>query len=179
MKFREEMGRWLCERNYANVAEVGVCRGEFSYVLMSTWPGRLFMVDAWRHYDDPNYRDVANAQQEEHELNLQRAQLVAQHFGQRAQIIRGDSFEIAKQFPDKFLDVVYLDSNHTYEHVKKELEAWAPKVREGGAIAGHDFLDAELPDGSFGVKRAVLEFFNNRMPNLLTTEAYPTWVYYV
>lgn len=179
MKSRNEMGQWLTQRKYVNVAEVGVCRGEFSHVLLSEWLGRLFMIDAWKHYDDPNYRDIANAAQDEHEMNLQKAQRVAQQFGQRAQIIRGDSFDIAAQFPDGFLDVVYLDANHTYEHVKKELAAWRPKIKQGGALAGHDFLDAELPDGSFGVRRAVLEFFDGRLPNLLTAEAYPTWAYYL
>jgi len=179
MRVREEMGAWLTQQKYANVAEVGVCRGEFSYTLLAAWVGRLFMVDAWKHYDDPAYRNIANATQEEHEINFHKASFVAQHFGQRAQIIRGDSFEVAQQFPDGFLDAVYLDSNHTYEHVKKELAAWVPKIKYGGAIAGHDFLDAELPDGSFGVKRAVMEHFNGRMPNILTTEAYPSWVYYL
>lgn len=179
MRVREEMGAWLTHHKYANVAEVGVCRGEFSYTLLSEWVGRLFMVDAWKHYTDPAYRDIANATQDEHEINFQKASLVAQRFRHRAQIVRGDSLEVAAQFPVGVLDVVYLDSNHTYEHVKKELAVWVPKIKPGGAIAGHDFLDAELPDGSFGVKRAVLEFFNGKFPNLLTTEAYPTWVYYL
>lgn len=179
MKTRAEFGKWLAAHNYQTAVEVGVCRGEFSRVLLSTWPGKLFMVDAWKYYDDPNYRDIANAPQGEHEANLQKAWQVQQQFAPRAQIVRGDSFLVAQQFADGFFDVVYLDANHTYDHVKKELAIWAPKVKNGGALGGHDFLDAELPDGSFGVKRAALEFFAGRLPNILTAESYPTWLYYV
>lgn len=173
------MGAWLTHNRYATIAEVGVCRGEFSAVLLEQWMGQLFMVDAWAHYDDPTYRDIANADQDEHDRNYAMARAVAERFRSRAQILRGDSFAVVGQFADQSLDVVYLDSNHTYDHVRRELHVWAPKIRPGGAIAGHDFLDAELPDGSFGVRRAVLEFFNGALPNLLTAESYPTWAYYL
>jgi hypothetical protein len=38
------------------------------------------------------------------------------------------------------LDFVYIDANHKYDAVKKDLELWYPKVRKGGVFAGHDYL---------------------------------------
>jgi hypothetical protein len=35
---------------------------------------------------------------------------------------------------------VYLDAGHTFPEVWADLEAWWPKVRAGGLVAGHDYL---------------------------------------
>jgi hypothetical protein len=43
------------------------------------------------------------------------------------------------------LDFVYIDGNHRFEQVVADLAAWAPKVRPGGIVAGHDYLKAKLP----------------------------------
>jgi hypothetical protein len=44
--------------------------------------------------------------------------------------------------PDASLDYVYVDARHDYCGVKEDLEAWWPKLRRGGILAGHDYLDA-------------------------------------
>ena len=37
------------------------------------------------------------------------------------------------------VDFVYIDARHGYQHVKADIEAWLPRVRPGGIIAGHDY----------------------------------------
>lgn len=73
--------------------------------------------------------------------------------------IAGDSCDIAKVegtgIP-KLLDVLFIDSEHTYERAKKELETWLPRVRPGGLILMHD--TESFP----GVKKAAQEFIANR-----------------
>ena len=44
----------------------------------------------------------------------------------------------------------------------EDLHAWYDKVRPGGIIAGHDFLDGRRPEGEFGVRSAVTRFFGER-----------------
>lgn len=51
------------------------------------------------------------------------------------------------------MDFVFIDAAHDYESVKKDINAWLPKVKENGIIAGHDY---EWCDD---VKKAVKEFF--------------------
>lgn len=70
----------------------------------------------------------------------------------RASLLREKSWLAAKQFQDGALDLVYIDGDHTYEGVAKDLAAWYPKVRKGGIICGDDI-------GWPGVKKAVDEFF--------------------
>ena len=60
--------------------------------------------------------------------------------------------EAASLFEDGSLDGVFIDADHTYEAVKRDIQNWMPKVREGGILAGHDYVST-WP----GVMRAVDE----------------------
>jgi SAM-dependent methyltransferase len=66
------------------------------------------------------------------------------------------SWDAAEKYTDGSLDFVYIDADHHYAAVKRDITAWLPKVRPGGIIAGHDFCN--FPD--FGVIKAVLERFD-------------------
>jgi predicted O-methyltransferase YrrM len=68
-------------------------------------------------------------------------------------IVRSISWDGAKLYDDNSLDFVFIDAGHDYESVKKDLESWYPKVKEGGLIAGHDY------HYNCGVYPAVNEFF--------------------
>jgi predicted O-methyltransferase YrrM len=52
-------------------------------------------------------------------------------------VICGDSTLVHEDLDEQF-DAVFIDGNHSYEYVKKDLENYLPKVREGGIIALHD-----------------------------------------
>jgi hypothetical protein len=152
--------------------EVGVQRGEFSEHLLEHWGGKLFMVDAWR-YQPAGYRDAANVSDAEHQANYLEAKAVERKFANRAVIMRGLSVEMSRRFADEALDFVYLDANHSCEAVTADLEAWFPKVRPGGLIAGHDFIDADNEYGSFRVRSAVLNFAPTR-PVFVSREHWPS-----
>ena len=64
-----------------------------------------------------------------------------------------DSLKVAGYIINNTLGFVFLDADHSFEFVSKELEAWWPKVRKGGIFAGHDY-DASWP----GVVMAVQSF---------------------
>jgi hypothetical protein len=66
------------------------------------------------------------------------------------------SWDGAAHYGDASLDYVYLDADHHYEAVCRDIDAWLPKVKPGGVIAGHDFC--EYPE--FGVIQAVTERFS-------------------
>lgn len=48
------------------------------------------------------------------------------------------------------LDLIFIDADHTYEHVKQDIEDWKPKLSPGGILAGDDY-------GHPGVRKAVDE----------------------
>src|SRR6056297_2247811 len=39
----------------------------------------------------------------------------------------------------KYFDWIYIDTDHSYETTKEELFKYAPKVKDHGIIAGHDY----------------------------------------
>ncbi len=71
--------------------------------------------------------------------------------------IRLDSVSASKKHEDNSIDFVFIDASHEYDYVKKDIEAWFPKVKIGGVIAGHDYKN-----GWIGVDKAVDEFFINK-----------------
>lgn len=76
--------------------------------------------------------------------------------------IKGESSEAASQFNDGELDLVFIDANHTYEFVKRDILAWLPKIKKGGIIAGHDYgRDDYRPYP--GVQQAAREVFGDKV----------------
>ena len=178
---RPEFADLLCLRGYHLGAEIGVQGGDHAALLLAGWPGRLLLVDPWRHSDDPAYRDDANVDDEVHEMHLLRCQEQMERFGGRAVIMRMFSVEAARLIADGVLDYVYIDAKHTYAAVTEDLEAWWPKVRAGGIISGHDYtVDAPPREGNvFGVKPAVDDFVQGRAETLyVSDEEWPTWFFF-
>ncbi len=57
--------------------------------------------------------------------------------------ILSDSIKAISLFKDSSVYFLYVDDNHFYDHVKKELSLWVPKIIKGGIIFGDDY---ECPD---------------------------------
>jgi len=52
------------------------------------------------------------------------------------EVLVRESLEAAKGFDTQSLDLVFLDNNHSTEHVLQELVAWGATVRPGGLLCG-------------------------------------------
>jgi hypothetical protein len=70
------------------------------------------------------------------------------------------SVDAAATFKDAYLSFAFIDANHLYEGISADIKAWAPKVRPGGILAGHDY---GMPDRWPDVTRAVDEAFGSRV----------------
>lgn len=53
--------------------------------------------------------------------------------------IKADSSKGTELFDHESLDFVFIDANHDYNYVKKDIQAWLPKIKNSGIIAGHDW----------------------------------------
>jgi predicted O-methyltransferase YrrM len=56
----------------------------------------------------------------------------------------GRSWDVGKHFPFR-VDLVFVDGDHGNIPVKKDIEAWLPKVYPGGIIAFHDYNHDKVP----------------------------------
>jgi hypothetical protein len=131
--------------------EVGVAEGYFSAEILSWGIEKLYMVDNWGTI--PGVKGDGGFDQGWHDQNMKAAlERVHKHWG-KFTVLRGLSVEMSKQVPDDSLGLVYLDAGHSFENVKDDLEAWFPKLKKGGIMAGHDYL---MPQ--YGVFEAVRQF---------------------
>jgi predicted O-methyltransferase YrrM len=64
--------------------------------------------------------------------------------------IKMDSVMASIKYFDNSLDFVFIDADHSYESVKRDIQTWWPKVKHKGMIGGHDEMHEP-------VRRAVLE----------------------
>lgn len=131
------------------VAEIGVNEGDFSENILSLCsPAKLVLIDVWasKRYHGGLFEKVKNR----FASQLEQGQI---------EIIRDLSFGAIASCQDNFFDWVYLDTDHTYETTRRELELLRPKMKKGGIISGHDYIIGNWNAGHrYGVMEAVREF---------------------
>lgn len=133
---RADLSRLCAALGFTDGAEIGVWKGKWSARLCKDNPAlHMRCVDLWATYDA--YGDSRNRADA---LAAAHAEAVAVLAPYRCTILREASVDAAKGIPDGSLDFVYIDANHGEAFVTADLEAWVPKVRPGGIVAGHDYL---------------------------------------
>lgn len=130
--------------------EVGTERGVFAKQILKT-ARRLYCVDPWKAYK--GYRDHVSQQKLDSFYRETQERLKEYD----CTLMRMFSEEAVKSFPDGSLDFVYIDANHDYENVKRDIELWSKKVKEGGIVAGHDYVKRKGQGHLYGVVQAVDE----------------------
>ncbi|MGH9430724.1 MAG: class I SAM-dependent methyltransferase [Terriglobia bacterium] len=128
-------------------AELGVYKGEFSaQILKTNVPRRLHLVDPWKFEPSPEYGrswygGAKGGSQENMDAIYDSVCLRFQSeiSAGAVKIHRSPSAQVASQFPDGYFDWVYVDGNHQYEFVLRDLELYYPKVKSGGFITGDDY----------------------------------------
>lgn len=159
---RTDLAQWFAAQGFTIGAEIGVERGKFSAVLCAANPDLyLICVDPWQAY--PGYREHVSQAQLEGFYVETRERLSPYD----VTILRATSVEAAAQITDGSLDFAYLDAKHDEASVREDIAAWAPKVRPGGVLAGHDYNRS-------GVRNAVTAY--GRPFTLTTDDRSPSWV---
>lgn len=142
---------YLKKENLKLGVEVGVFWGETYFYLLDRFPNlKLIGIDLWEEITwgdktDEGYRDYADFPLTDYYREIVKR---AKKYKGRAIIRREDSVDSSKKVTDNSLDFVFIDGDHTYEGVKRDIEAWKPKIRKGGWLIGHDIHMA-------GVKKAI------------------------
>lgn len=121
--------------------------------------GKLYGLDCWHEAPErPEINDVGFSQ---FQLDQQYLQVINMFANQEhVEIVRDFSEEGSQKFEDGYFDFIYIDAAHDYDSVKKDVEIWWPKLKEGGIFSGHDYFpDTRIWRGKkCGVWEAVNEF---------------------
>jgi len=171
MKTREDFPAFLNEKGLVGIGvELGVQKAKYSEHILKNWNGReLVLIDIWRELPRESYNDVANVGADAQRENLSSAFDRIYSFGERATMIRATGHRAVSMFDDNSLDFVYIDANHSYDAVTKDLGMWWHKVKKGGYLCGHDYPYHE-------VKKAVDEFcLNNGFKMFISTDDWSSY----
>lgn len=151
--------------------EIGVSTGNGSITMLQQIPDlTLYSIDPWKHLEDKYGEEHFESALPQ--LELDHAYLIAKtrlaEFGERSIIIRKNSDDAVGDVPDK-VDYVFIDGDHSYNQVLRDINHYFPKVKSGGIIAGHDYVKQS------GVARAVDSYFKNDVVHLGDDDTW--WVY--
>jgi hypothetical protein len=131
--------------------EVGTCFGGFAEFLLKNTPAqKLFCIDPYRKFSDTEYKDTLNSYTSDEcdKKYLMTWGRLKSQFGDRVDMIRSISTEVVHLFAPESLSVCYIDGNHDYEYVRKDILAWLPKVKKGGILCGDDVEPNPVKNGS-------------------------------
>lgn len=152
---RLDLIRWIRELDFKAGVEVGVERGRYARQICEiNSQMKLWGVDPYEKYED--YREYKDQAEMDSIYNTMLYELEGAIKHGKFEIIRKKSEDAVKQFEEESLDFVYIDGNHEFDYPLRDIEAWWPKVKKGGILAGHDYVRAAHLE--FTIKDALREF---------------------
>jgi len=154
------------ENNFKTCVEVGIGYGlHAKEILDNTNVEKLYLIDPMCYYpNDAFATDVINYGG--FEKLVKNIKLHLNDYENRYTWFRTPSLSVTnEQIPDESIDAIFIDGDHSYEAVSKDLPFWWSKLKNGGWLLGDDYNSCHP-----GTKRAVDEFAlrNNLKLDFLT-----------
>lgn len=146
---RKELYKIFNKKGFKMGAEIGVQRGRNARAMFKYIPGlTLYLIDPW----------------EKRERLYKWTMKKLSSYGDNAIVMRSTSANAAPKVPDKSLDFVYIDADHSYDAVMLDIILWIRKIKNGGIISGHDYRPWHKR--GFGVKFAVDDYVKHHKIDL-------------
>lgn len=114
---RLELVRWLGQVGHGRIAEVGTWQGDFAATILELADPTELHLFEW----DPS--------------NI-RAEVLADP---RVILHEGDSSLMLADLPDRSLDWIYIDGDHSFGGVKRDVEVAMLKVKAAGVLVFNDY----------------------------------------
>ena len=116
--------------------EIGVLGASGTVAMLNRMPKlKLYAIDPWKHFDKAEYE--AENPQEYHDENYEIAKHRVAEYWNRVTLIKMTSDEAVKLIPE--VDFVWIDGDHRYEQVVRDINNYKVKIKKGGIIGGHDY----------------------------------------
>lgn len=147
--------QWLAEQAHERylLCELGSYFGRSTRALADNSSGIVWAIDRWARMDYmPNTAIGQDGEDIWREFNLN----LGDHLNTgRVRAIRIDHKDVHPfALPHlRKLDMVFIDGDHEYEAVCRDIREWRPRLAPGGLLCGHDARSADWP----GVDQALAE----------------------
>ncbi len=137
--------KFLGDINPHNVMEIGSKLGGNLYILSSLCTGKKISLDmqggchgGWILNEHPYLGDIAEHRDEFFRVSFNDMFMVSGDSHTRVALN-----DVKAVLGTDYLDLLYIDGDHTYAGVKQDYEMYGPLVREGGYIVFHDINESE------------------------------------
>lgn len=160
MTYIDSVVQLITEHHYQQVAEIGIYHAVLAQeVSRQCHLNRYYLIDPWVPYGGEGAGYLAQITSGSWNDICQEAYRIFANCPE-VRIIRLDSVRASKLFGYEYLDMVFIDADHSYESALQDIRAWLPIIKSGGIISGHDY-------GTYkGVVRAVNEIFKKKVQRL-------------
>jgi len=164
---------WISKKDYMETfVEVGVWKGHSVCYLgdkLRYKDVNLYAIDlfdeTYQYEDNPHKQKL-----KPHLHNIFKENVKNSNLTNKIKDIKSCSWEAANKFEGQSVDFLFLDADHSYESVLKDIVAWMPKMKippnhstyPGSIISGHDYYNAD------GVRQAVDKSFGSRVKHMGT-----------
>lgn len=142
--------------------EIGVALGDFSKNILATCDvSRFYAIDLFLLHNHP---DMWHGLIGEVLGSAQHLEYYRQKFEPYCEsgimhILIGDSADMIASLPEQSVDIFYVDSNHSYAHIKRELSIIKTRTAPGAWIILDDYIMVDwITNTTYGVVQAVNEF---------------------
>lgn len=187
-------------KNEMIVAEIGVFDGSTtreSLTVVGENNGTYYAIDWFRGTMHPGWEDTdaPHSYKPDKDIYDQFMENMSDHkYFNNLTTIKATSEEAATLFEDEFFDICFIDADHSYKAVKRDIELFLPKVKSGGILCGHDvddinfsiidkkYTDEELAADTvnnvhIGTIMAVYEAFGKVEVRKCKNNVAPIWIY--
>lgn len=148
----------ILENNCRKIAEVGVWKGHTCRYILREIGNKIdsyWAIDRWDVLNPvEKYGRMCKLSYEDWTAMYKRVCEDMLWFPS-LHVARLSSDEVVDFMWDGYFDLIFIDADHYYDPVVRDIKVWISKVKKGGILCGHDYGTGRHPD----VKRAVDEIF--------------------
>ena len=152
---------WLATmaRHAKVIVEVGSWKGRFTKALAVSTSGIVISIDSWMGAKNPLDVTAVEAREKGSEAlyKIFQNNLIDEIKGGKVIPIWAENHvslpHLERILAGRKADMIFIDSDHEYDSVKKDIQTFSPYLKDGGLLCGHDFAPSLFP----GVVKAVGE----------------------
>ena len=159
------MFREIFKTGDLKLLEIGVYKGESTSVFASSGIfDKIFCIDPFEGKEEAieELNDDWKTVKTQFYTNTRHWDNISLH--------QNYSYNIHDKFPNESFDVIYIDGDHSYNSVIRDLKLYMPKLKKGGIICGHDYSDPHPQ-----TKEAINDFFGKE-PEMLFQDSSWMWI---
>ena len=142
------------------IADIGVFKGEFSQILLKYNPYILYLIDSYEGEEVLSGDKDGNHIMSYNPITLKK-EVTSKFYNHKNVLFLHSRSNILKSFPDNYLDLIYIDGDHSFEGVEYDLRVAYSKIKKNGWICGNNYrINPEKCQNTydFGAYTAVNKF---------------------